>query len=277
MRAVPPARVPDRPPLHDARRGRPGRVRGAGAARGMSPTRGARPSSSTATARCRTRWATSTTRRASVSTRGRWTRCAPINRAGWLAVRGHQPGRRRARLLPGVGGRRGAGAAARGHRGGRRALRRASTPACTTPPSGEPPYRTDCDCRKPRPGLLRRAEARARRRPLALVGGRRPPRRPAAGVERGRARRAREDRLRPRRAELPRAGLVAPAGPRGREPAGGGRADPRAGTSDREGRAAAGGAGARFRGPAGAGRWPTSWPTSSSTAGSSASAARRRC
>ncbi len=31
---------------------------------------------------------------------------------------------------------------------------------CTHHPSvGEPPYRKDCDCRKPRPGLLRRAEA----------------------------------------------------------------------------------------------------------------------
>ena len=27
------------------------------------------------------------------------------------------------------------------------------------PSLGEPPYRKDCDCRKPRPGLLRRAEA----------------------------------------------------------------------------------------------------------------------
>src|SRR5262249_37928929 len=27
------------------------------------------------------------------------------------------------------------------------------------PPGGEPPYRTDCDCRKPRPGLLTRAAA----------------------------------------------------------------------------------------------------------------------
>jgi D-glycero-D-manno-heptose 1,7-bisphosphate phosphatase len=27
------------------------------------------------------------------------------------------------------------------------------------PSSGEPPYRQDCDCRKPRPGMLRRAEA----------------------------------------------------------------------------------------------------------------------
>jgi D-glycero-D-manno-heptose 1,7-bisphosphate phosphatase len=27
------------------------------------------------------------------------------------------------------------------------------------PTAGEPPYRLDCDCRKPRPGLLRRAEA----------------------------------------------------------------------------------------------------------------------
>ena len=32
--------------------------------------------------------------------------------------------------------------------------------ACLHHPSvGEPPYRSDCDCRKPRPGLLRRAEA----------------------------------------------------------------------------------------------------------------------
>jgi D-glycero-D-manno-heptose 1,7-bisphosphate phosphatase len=31
---------------------------------------------------------------------------------------------------------------------------------CTHHPTvGEPPYRQDCDCRKPRPGLLRRAEA----------------------------------------------------------------------------------------------------------------------
>jgi D-glycero-D-manno-heptose 1,7-bisphosphate phosphatase len=27
------------------------------------------------------------------------------------------------------------------------------------PSLGEPPYREDCECRKPRPGLLRRAEA----------------------------------------------------------------------------------------------------------------------
>jgi D-glycero-D-manno-heptose 1,7-bisphosphate phosphatase len=27
------------------------------------------------------------------------------------------------------------------------------------PSAGEPPYRCDCDCRKPKPGLLRRAEA----------------------------------------------------------------------------------------------------------------------
>jgi D-glycero-D-manno-heptose 1,7-bisphosphate phosphatase len=27
------------------------------------------------------------------------------------------------------------------------------------PSVGEPPYRQDCDCRKPRPGLLKRAEA----------------------------------------------------------------------------------------------------------------------
>jgi len=27
------------------------------------------------------------------------------------------------------------------------------------PAAGEPPYRRDCDCRKPRPGMLRRAEA----------------------------------------------------------------------------------------------------------------------
>ena len=27
------------------------------------------------------------------------------------------------------------------------------------PTLGEPPYRKDCDCRKPRPGMLRRAEA----------------------------------------------------------------------------------------------------------------------
>ena len=32
--------------------------------------------------------------------------------------------------------------------------------ACLHHPSvGKPPYRADCDCRKPRPGLLRRAEA----------------------------------------------------------------------------------------------------------------------
>ncbi|HET7293345.1 MAG TPA: HAD family hydrolase [Vicinamibacteria bacterium] len=30
------------------------------------------------------------------------------------------------------------------------------------PSAGEPPYRRDCDCRKPRPGLLRRAEAELR-------------------------------------------------------------------------------------------------------------------
>ncbi len=32
--------------------------------------------------------------------------------------------------------------------------------ACLHHPSaGQPPYRSDCDCRKPRPGMLRRAEA----------------------------------------------------------------------------------------------------------------------
>ena len=76
---------------------------------------------------------------------------------------------------------------------------------------------------------------RARRRPRALVGDRRPPRRPAARLERGRARGAREERLRAGRAHLPRPELAAPARPRGREPAGGGRADPRPRTaSERE-------------------------------------------
>ena len=44
-------------------------------------------------------------------------------------------------------------------RGGRRALRRDLRLPAPPDRSGEPPYREDCDCRKPRPGLLRRAEA----------------------------------------------------------------------------------------------------------------------
>ena len=81
-----------------------------------------------------------------------------VNRAGWLAVlvtnqagvaRGYFPesmidevhGRLRATL-------EGGGA------------RFDAIYVCPHHPSvGEPPYRKDCDCRKPRPGMLRRAEA----------------------------------------------------------------------------------------------------------------------
>jgi len=89
-----------------------------------------------------------------------WTADAvrAINRAGWLAVvvtnqagiaRGYFPPsvleevqRALVEQVAGGGGRFDA------------------VYACVHHPSvGKPPYRTDCDCRKPRPGLLRRAEA----------------------------------------------------------------------------------------------------------------------
>ena len=91
------------------------------------------------------------------------------------------------------------GAPARGARSGRRAPRRdLLLPA--------PPERG----RAAVPRRLRLPQAAARaaaargggagRRPRALLGDRRPPRRPAARLERGRAGRAGEERLRPRRA-----------------------------------------------------------------------------
>ena len=95
-----------------------------------------------------------------------------INRAGWLAVlvtnqagvaRGYFPEKVVHLVLGQDAGRDG------------RRVERTSTPctsACITPRVGEPPYRKDCDCRKPRPGMLkRRAETELGRRPLPLVGG----------------------------------------------------------------------------------------------------------
>ncbi len=89
-----------------------------------------------------------------------WTADAvrAINRAGWLAIvvtnqagiaRGYFPPSvfeevQRALVTEVAGG------------GGRFD----AVYACVHHPSvGKPPYRLDCDCRKPRPGLLRRAEA----------------------------------------------------------------------------------------------------------------------
>ena len=63
---------------------------------------------------------------------------------------------------------------------------------CTHHPGeGAPPYRADCDCRKPRPGLLHARRRRARPRPPGLGdGGRQALRRGgrAVGGRRGRAR-----------------------------------------------------------------------------------------
>jgi D-glycero-D-manno-heptose 1,7-bisphosphate phosphatase len=84
-----------------------------------------------------------------------------INRAGWLAVvvtnqagvaRGYFP----ESVLREVLGRLDAQVTAGG-------ARLDGVYVCTHhPTAGHPPYRMDCDCRKPRPGLLRRAEAELR-------------------------------------------------------------------------------------------------------------------
>lgn len=81
-----------------------------------------------------------------------------VNRAGWLAVlvtnqagvaRGYFP----ESMIHEVHGRLRAALEAGG-------ARFDAIYFCPHHPSaGEPPYRKDCDCRKPRPGMLRRAEA----------------------------------------------------------------------------------------------------------------------
>jgi D-glycero-D-manno-heptose 1,7-bisphosphate phosphatase len=81
-----------------------------------------------------------------------------INRAGWLAVvvtnqagvaRGYFP----ESVLQEVLGRLGDQVTAGG-------ARLDAVYVCMHhPTAGHPPYRMDCDCRKPRPGMLRRAEA----------------------------------------------------------------------------------------------------------------------
>jgi len=81
-----------------------------------------------------------------------------VNRAGWLAVvvtnqagvaRGYFP----ESVLREVLGRLDAQVTAGG-------ARLDGVYVCMHhPTAGHPPYRMDCDCRKPRPGLLRRAEA----------------------------------------------------------------------------------------------------------------------
>jgi len=81
-----------------------------------------------------------------------------VNQAGWLAVvvtnqagvaRGYFP----ESLIHEVHGRLQSSVAAGG-------ARLDGIFFCPHHPSvGEPPYRQDCDCRKPRPGLLKRAEA----------------------------------------------------------------------------------------------------------------------
>ena len=81
-----------------------------------------------------------------------------VNRAGWLAVlvtnqagvaRGYFP----ESMIDEVHGRLRAALEGGG-------ARFDAIYVCPHHPSvGEPPYRRDCDCRKPRPGMLRRAEA----------------------------------------------------------------------------------------------------------------------
>ena len=56
------------------------------------------------------------------------------------------------------------------------------------PSEGQPPYRADCDCRKPRPGLLHARGGRARSRPARLGDGRRQALRRGGGAVGGRAR-----------------------------------------------------------------------------------------
>ena len=198
---------------------------------------------------------------------------------GLARGRGDEPGGRRARLLPGVGDPRGAAPAAR--RRWRRAARAStrSTRARTTRRSGEPPYRQ----RLRLPQAAARACCAAPRRSSGadlarswVVGDRYGDLQLAWNV--GRAGRAREERLRPRRA--------APTSRRGwsRQPdlVAENLLEAVERILGREARVSATrpGCEALVRRAFAAGAcWcsPTSWPTSSSTAASSASAARRRC
>ena len=156
VRAVPPAGVPDRPPLHDPRR-RPWRgLRRAGAGRVVRPRK--RP------AIFMDRDGTLSHEVGYVNHPSRfrlypWTADAvrAINRAGWLAVvvtnqagvaRGYFPEsvfeEVQQKLREGI------------EAGG---ARFDAVYACLHHPSvGPPSHRMDCDCRKPRPGMLRRAE-----------------------------------------------------------------------------------------------------------------------
>ena len=130
--------------------------------------------------------------RASGSSRTRWTPSAWSTAAGFLAVLvTNQAGVARGYFPESLIHEVHASLRARMEAGG---ARLDGIYYCPHHPTvGEPPYRQDCDCRKPRPGLLQRAAARARHRPRALVRGRRPPRRPGAGLGVGAARRAGED------------------------------------------------------------------------------------
>ena len=167
-----------------------------------------------------------------------------MNRSPFAAVLVTNQAGRRARLLPGVGD------PARCTRSLEATLAAGGARFdgiyyCPHHPSvGEPPYRQDCDCRKPRPGLLHRAAAELGLDLAPLLRDRRPPGRPAARLERRRAGRV-----------LVKSGyglgelawhapsLAAPAGHRGRGPAGGGGA--RAG-----GGGSSGGAGMKRHAPA---------------------------
>ena len=170
VRALPAARVPDRPPLHDARRRRSAwrpppwscsRHEAAGRRPAIFMDRDGTLSHEVGYVNHPSRfrlypWTVDAVRRD--QPRG-------LARGG-----GDEPGRRRARLLPGVG------ASTRSSSGCGRTSRRAgpastrSTPACTTRPSGQPPYRVDCDCRKPRPGHAAAGRGGARGRPRRARG-----------------------------------------------------------------------------------------------------------
>ncbi len=81
-----------------------------------------------------------------------------INHAGWLAVVvTNQAGIARGYFPPSVLEEVQRSLVAQVEAGG---ARFDAVYACPHHPTvGEPPYRQDCDCRKPRPGMLRRAEA----------------------------------------------------------------------------------------------------------------------
>jgi D-glycero-D-manno-heptose 1,7-bisphosphate phosphatase len=89
-----------------------------------------------------------------------WTADAvrAINRAGWLAVVvTNQAGIARGYFPPSVLEEVQSSLVEQVAAGG---ARFDAVYACLHHPTvGRPPYRADCDCRKPRPGLLRRAEA----------------------------------------------------------------------------------------------------------------------